>query len=509
MTVADGPGGPGSSGTEPAGERAVVMGTRWLVASQVATQLTRLAVSVVLARLLEPTHFGLLAVAVVVVTFLDIFKVLGTGVAVIQRPVVTDELLNTVFVANVGIGVVATATLVLAAPGLAGLLDDPEATSVLRAISPAVLLSSCGHVQQALLRRAMSFRRLAGIMLASAVVSSAVSVFLAVMGAGVWALVAGTLASSVLTLALAWSSSAWRPGWHFRWGEFRDVVRFGINVSLADLLEFLVFHFDKVLVARYVGARGLGFYSLAQRLLMYPVFTLTSALTEVLFPALARHQDDDAGLSRGFLRACAGIALVTFPMTIGMAVVARPLVLAVLGPKWDEVVPLVWILAPVGGVQSVSLIAITIFLAKGRSDLLLRWGVMSAALVMVGYVVGVRWGLVGISAAYAVVVVALTYPAFAIAFGVIGLRFGALVAVLRTCLVATGAMAVVVAAVRVSAERLGLEPLPVLSVSVLSGVAVYGGIILRARPAALDDLLKLVPVLRRDRHTVPPPPMGR
>lgn len=463
-----------------------------MAVGQVSTQVSRLAVSIVLARLLEPADFGLLAAALVVVMFLDLFKDLGTGMAVIQRPVVTDGLLSAVFVVNLAIGVVLAGVLVVASPLFAALLDEPRSADVLRAMAPAVLLSSCGHVHQALLRRQMAFARIARISVAATIVGGGLSIALAAAGAGVWALVAGTLAVSAMNTALTWWSSGWRPSRHPDWRRFREIAGFGVNVSAADFLEFLVFHADKVVVARYVGERGLGFYSFAQRLLMYPVMSFTNVVTEVLFPALARHQDDDAKVVEAYLRACAAVALVTVPAMVGAAIIARPLVLTTLGSKWEPVVPLIWILAPVGALESVRLTCRTLFVVKGRADLLLRWSLVSTAAIMAGYLVGVQWGLTGIAGTYAAVVAALTYPEFALALRLVGLRVRSLVATLRTCLLATAAMAAAVAVVRVATERAGGAPWLVVASTVVTGAAVYGGTILKARPAVLDDLLMLL-----------------
>ncbi len=478
------------------GEQAVVSSTRWMAVGQVATQIARLAASIVLARLLEPADFGLVAAAMVVVMFLDLFKDLGTGMAVIQRPVVTDGLLSAVFVVNLAIGVVLAGALVVASPLFAAVLGEPRSVDVLRAMAPAVFLSSCGHVHQALLRRQMAFARIARISVAATVVGGGLSVVLAATGAGVWALVAGTLAVSAINTGLTWWSSGWRPSRHPDWRQFREIAGFGVNVSAADFLQFMVFHADKVLVARYVGERGLGFYSFAQRLLMYPVMSFTNVVTEVLFPALARHQDDDAKVVEAYLRASAAVALVTVPAMVGAAVIARPLVLTTLGSKWEPVVPLIWILAPVGAVESVSLTCRTLFVVKGRADLLLRWSMVSTGAIMAGYVVGVRWGLIGIAATYAAVVAALTYPEFALALRLIGLRVRSLVAYLGTCLLATAAMAAAVAVVRVATERAGAAPWLVVAATVGTGAAVYGGGILKARPAVLDDLFMLLSLRR-------------
>lgn len=490
----------GRDGTGP-GEQAVVSGTRWVALGQFSTQVTRLAVSIVLARLLEPADFGLLAAAMVVVMFLDLFKDLGTGMAVIQRPVVTDGLLSAVFVVNLAIGVVLAGALAVASPLFAALLDEPRSVDVLRAMAPAVLLSSCGHVHQALLRRQMAFARIARISVGATIVGGGLSIVLAAAGGGVWALVAGTVAVSAISTVLTWWSSGWRPGRDPDWRAFREVAGFGVNVSAADFLEFLVFHADKVVVARYVGERGLGFYSFAQRLLMYPVMSFTNVVTEVLFPALARHQDDDAKVVEAYLRASAAVALVTVPAMVGAAIIARPLVLTTLGPKWEPVVPLVWILAPVGALESVRLTCRTLFVVKGRADLLLRWSLVSTGAVMAGYLVGVQWGLTGIAGAYAAVVAALTYPEFALALRLVGLRVRSLVGALRTCLLATAVMAAAVAVVRVATERAGAAPWLVVAATVGTGAAVYGGTILKVRPAVLDDLLMLL-----SPHRPPGPP---
>jgi len=473
----------------------VLAGTRWMTGCQFATQATRFLASVALARLLDPKDLGVIALAMVVVLFVDIFKEMGTGAAIIQRRDVSQSLLSSVFFANVGFGVTLAGIVAVGAPLTSRMLDNPSVVPVLQFIGLDLAISSFGNIQQALLRRGLAFRRLVTVTLSGVAVSAVVSVALAAAGVGVWSIVAGTLAGSVTSVVVSWRLSAWRPSMTFRWSELSGIAGFSLNLTAFNFVNFFLVNADKVIVARALGVRALGIYSLAQRLLMYPIYSIGTVLQEVLFPTFARMADDEE-LQRGYLRACGGIAMVTFPLMVGAAVVVHPFVLAVLGDKWLPIVPLVRIFGPIGALQAVMYTVSTLYVAKARTDWLFRWGLGSGALVLISYAVGVRWGLVGLAAGYAVAIAVLTLPAFVIPFRLIHLPIRRLAVVLWPYAKATAVMAAVSVGVQLLVARVASGPTVVLVVSALAGAITYGLALLAIRPQGVDDFLDLV-VIRR------------
>lgn len=475
----------------PGRSRAVVSGARWLSISQLSVQATRLVVSIVLARLLDPSAFGLLALAMIVTQFLDMFMDLGTGTAIIQQKHLSRRLASSIFFLNCLLGVVLAAAMLMFAPAFAAVFGTPEAVPVLRVMSLAVLISSLGLVQNAMLRRNLKFAQVAFATFASAAANGLVAIPLAATGAGVWSLVAGTISGVLVFALVVWSLSRWYPALHFSLTDLRQVASFSGNISLFNLIGFGMNHADKLIIGRYLGASALGVYAMGDRAFMYPLRTITRVIQEVLFPAFSRVQDDNESIRRGYVRACSVIALVVLPAMLGLAVVSGPFVRVVLGTQWVEAIPLVAMLAPAGAVQAISRTGGILYRAKGRADLLFRWGLVAGVITIAGYFVGLRWGLVGVAAAYAIVTVLLAGPYLLIPFQLVELRFASFLRALWPYALSSLIMVVAVLSLRLTLEGRGVDEALVLVASVGTGIGVYGLMLYWWRPPAIFDLVEV------------------
>lgn len=468
----------------------VVLGTKAMAASQALTQSARLLSNVVLARILLPHEFGLVAIALVVSGFLDQLKDAGTGNALIQAPRITHGLVNAVFWLNTAIGVVLSGLMLLTADACASLMGVPEAGSVLRAFSAVTVMTSLGQVHHALLRRDLRFGHVAMISAATAVALAVVSIVLALLGLGVWALVIGNVLATLVSMGMAWHFDRWRPTARVQWAELRRIARYSSHLFLTNLLSFGFVQSDKVLVGRFLGSAPLGVYSLAQRVLMYPLTAISDVVTEVAFPVLAKNQNDDEALRTGFVRATCVTTLVTFPLMLGAAAVAGPAVHVVFGDRWLDLIPLIQILAPVGALQTILFTSHSLLLAKGRSDLVFRLSVANTIVVIAGYAIGLRWGLVGMCLAYAIAIVLLMLPSTWVPFRLVGLRHRQFARAMLPQVLISAAMFAASFSVVQATQPLG--EVVRLAAGVLVGSAAYVALLLAFRPPALDDALKVL-----------------
>lgn len=476
----------------------VAQGTQAMAIAQVLTQATRFLTNIVLARLLAPRDFGLVAIALVVGMFLDHLKDVGTGSALIQRSVISHAIINAVFWLNVAIGVVLATTVYATAGPLADGLGNADAAPILRAFAGVTFVTSLGQVHHALLRRDLQFRRVAFITTSTALVTAVVSIGLALFGLQVWALVIGNVAASVGSTILCWICDRWRPTLRIDLTQLRSIYHYSAHLFLVDLLGFFFVQTDKILVSRFLGATALGVYALAQRVLMYPLTAVSGVVGEVVFPVLAKHQDNDAAIRAAFTRASSAVALAAFPLMLGVAVVAQPFVDVVFGPKWSDLVPLVWILAPVGALQTVTFGAGGLLMAKGRTDLLFRWTVVSSLIIITSYFIGLRWGLVGLCVAYAVAITLLTPFNLLIGFRLIGMRLRTYALALLPMLVSSLVMAAAVFIVGQSLAPVAGEAVR-LVVGVVVGIAAYAAMLMVLRPPAVQDVWQVVRARRAPR----------
>ena len=474
----------------PVSAEGLASGTRWMVAGRIVTQASRLVVSVLLARLLGREAFGLVAVAMTTIVALEVVKDLGTGAAVIQRPSVDQRLLSSVFFLNLALGAACAAVMALGAPAIASLFDAPEAAPVVAALSLVLLLGGLSQTHHAMLRRSMRFTGVAAVEMVGALTTGAVSIVLALLGAGVWAMVWGTVAGAAAGTVVAWVTSGWQPSWTFSASSLRAIAGFSLNTAAYNAVNITLTNADKLLVSRSLGAAPLGVYSLAQRTISYPMESIAHVLMTVLFPAFARIQDDDDALRRGYTRAMGAIAFVTLPVMVGAAVVAEPLVRAVLDEEWLPLVPLLWFMAPAGALAALLSALNTLYSAKGRADWMFRWAVASGLFTLAAFAVGLRWGLLGLAVAYLVAMVVQFPVGYAIALRLIHLPLSRMLRALAPYAVMTALMAVAAwGAVRLAD---GASPWLQLGAGVAAGAVVYGGLAVWWRPPAYADLRTLV-----------------
>jgi O-antigen/teichoic acid export membrane protein len=400
-----------------------VTGFKWSTASQVGRQGTQLLTMVLLARLLSPVDFGLSGMAMVVIGFVGIFKDLGTSAAVIQRQNLSEALLSSLFWINIGFGTLVTVVLYIIAPLIGLFYQEPRVVQVVQVLSVSFFISSLGVIQKALLERSLSFKSLAMLEIISSLLGAVVGIGLALNHAGVWSLVFQSLTTTTITTVLLWFYSSYRFQFSFYWDEVRKVSSFSLNLIGFSIFNYFARNADNILIGRYLGAQPLGYYSLAYNILLFSTNIISGVTSRVVNPVYSVMQDNNIRFTSTYLKMASSIALITFPVMAGEFVLARPLILTFLGDKWQPVILLVMILAPVGLVQSVGSTVGSIYQAKGRTDLMFRWGVGSSIFVVCAFLIGLRWGIVGVAGAYAIATIIILYPSFFIPFRLIDLKF--------------------------------------------------------------------------------------
>lgn len=469
-----------------------VLGLKWTTLSQASRLGAQLLSVLILARLLPPSDFGLVAMASVGTGFASMFRDFGTAAAIIQKPDPSPKLLDSVFWLNVAFGVGLAALLGLFAPLIAFGFAEPRLKEVLWFLMLTFPIVSLGAVHQALLEKASRFRPLAMVESAAAFMGIAGAVWAAWSGWGVFSLVLQTLLTTFLTTAGLWSVSQWRPV--FRWdaGEISGVMGFSCNLVGFNVFNYFIRNADNLLVGRFLGATDLGYYSMAYRLMLWPLQNISGVVGRALFPLFSRLQADMGRLAGAYVRATAAVTLITAPLMFGFFVLREPFVAVALGERWQPVADILAWLVPVGLLQSIGTSVGTLYLATGRTDVMFKWGIWAGLLVIPAFVIGLQWGITGMAAAYAVASVLLFWPSLTIPFRWVGLRVGDVLMRIMPSILAAIVMALVVAALATAWPANTDTQMLRLGLLVVMGIVTYGGISLLTQRRLLKDIIRAV-----------------
>ncbi len=328
--------------------RKAVSGVKWTFASQISRQVIQFVSTAILARLLAPSDYGLLAMALVVVGIIELFRDLGTSAALIQRREISSDCLSSLFWLNAFIGLVAALLLWVFSSTIASIYREPQLELLLQVLAPIFVVSGVGQVQRALLEKNLKFNQLAWIEIWSYLGGTILAVGMAVVGYGVWSLVLQSIGAAVIATVLLLTASSWQPSLCFRLTEIRSIAHYSLPLAGFNFFNYLSRNADYMLVGRFLGPVDLGYYTLAYRLMLYPLQTVSFAISRVMFPVFSEIQDEDVRFRKVYLILCASIAVITFPMMGGLMAVCDLFALTMFGSQWAPVVPLILILAPVG-----------------------------------------------------------------------------------------------------------------------------------------------------------------
>lgn len=360
----------------------------------------QLLVTAVLARLLSPADFGVVAIANIVVAFVWMVARLGFGQALVQRRELTPAHIRVAFTVSLLSGVLLAVLVALLAPAAAVFFHNPSVTGVLRALSLSFPLANLGLVAESLLVRELAFKKLFWATMVTYTFGYALAgVSLAALGLGVWALVAGALATSLLysVAVVVLRPHPKRPS--LAGQELGDLTRFGGGITLTLLLKYAANNGDHLVVGRWLGAAALGMYQQAFNLLILFARFLGDILERVLFATASRIQEQTDRMSRGYCRALGLVNLVLLPISAVMIILAPEIVRVYLGSKWQEAVLPAQILLIGLSFRSQSRISDAFVQAMGAVyQTAARKGVFALA-VIAGSLLGLRWELPGVAAA--------------------------------------------------------------------------------------------------------------
>ncbi|MHB1261077.1 MAG: lipopolysaccharide biosynthesis protein [Thermoplasmatota archaeon] len=399
-----------------------VRGLAWTSLSYGLRQVVQFAAGILVARLLLPRDFGIFALASLAIAILALARNLGLAAALVREPDLTEAKRSTAFWTNTGVGLALSAGVAVAAPGLAAWFSEPRLAQALWWLAPTFLLDSATGVQDALLERARDYRRRAARDSMATLLGTAVALAFAWTGAGWLALVLQRVTASLASAVFLWTAVRWRPHFTFDRRALKGLLAFGLPLAGSTALTWMSNNVDSLLVGRLLGPVALGTYTLAYSVARGPGQLVQAVLGAILFPELSRIQKDLVQVRAVYLASLRHILAVLLLPLAAMAALAPTFVPLVYGPQWTGAVPLIQLFAIVAIAPIAATTAAWLYTSQGKTKRLFWTSLAYTGLLAAAFVVGLRGGLVGLAAAYAVTSVAVGVPVSLLAARMVGLR---------------------------------------------------------------------------------------
>ena len=372
---------------------ATTNGFFWSFCERIGQQGIQFVISIILARVLLPEQFGLIAMLTIFMAVALSFVSSGFGSALIQKKDANHLDECSIFFFNILVSFLVAGILFLSAPWIAAFYQVPLLTPLARVLSLNLIINAFGIVQVALLTKRIDFKAQMKIGTIATVLSGSIGVTMAYQGYGVWSLVAQSIGSNLFRTTLLWFFLPWRPTWIFSSVALRSMFSFGSKLLFSGLLDTIYNNLYLVVIGKMFSAADLGYYTRAEQSVRFPVNNLSSTVGRVTFPVFSSMQDDKARLKRGTRKALSTLAMVNFPLMIGLAVVARPLVLVLLTEKWLPCVPYLQLLCMAGLLYPLQAINLNVLIAQGRSDLFFRLEIYKKVMITAAIFLTWRWGI--------------------------------------------------------------------------------------------------------------------
>ncbi|MGA2173986.1 MAG: lipopolysaccharide biosynthesis protein [Verrucomicrobiota bacterium] len=384
-------------------KRVSALGGAHTVLAQGVCYAAQMVSTVILARLLTPRDFGLVALVTSITSMLGYFGVdLGLTDATIQRKDLTRAQSNGLFWISVCSGGFFALATCASAPALAWFYREPRLVLISVAIAPSFVFQGVAVQHLALLSREMRFGTVAMIQSVSIVGGAVVAIGAALLGAGYWSLVAQPVVAALGSALAAWSLNRWRPGLPTRGVGLRSFLHFGRNVTMFNFLNQFARSFDKIVIGRICGAAALGYYTRAAYLLLLPLGQVILPFGKVLVPVLSRLQDDRERFRNYFCKALNAAAFGIFIPVAALMALSDDVILVLLGPAWKESALLFKVLALSALTQPLFSAVTWVATAQGKTREMRQWSLVSAPLICAAFLVGAKWGVVGVAASYTV-----------------------------------------------------------------------------------------------------------
>lgn len=398
-----------------------VLGVIWLGSAKLLSQTISWIFTILVIRILIPDDYGLMALAMAFVGFIQLFNEMGLGAAIIQKQDIITEDLSTVFWFNLIVSCGLYIVTFLTAPLVALFFANQRITILIQVLGLNLILGSLRTIQFNMLIKEMAFAQKSKAELIANLLSGFAALIFARLGFGVWSLVISAMAQNVILTALGTYYYAWKPCWVFQLGRIRELLRFGIDVLGSRLLWYGYGSTDALVVGKILGERLLGFYTIALNLSGKGIDLLSEILLQVCFPVYSSLQNDRQSLQAYFLKLSRLVALIVFPAFTGLILVADDFFAIILSDTWSPAASIFKILCGFAMIRCLAVLIPHLLIATGKANLNLRYSLLCAITMPPAFIAGSVFGVEGVAYAWLLAYPFLFYYALTLVFNTTGL----------------------------------------------------------------------------------------
>lgn len=375
-------------------------GMIWSFIQRSGTMIISFITTMVLARLLSPDDFGIIGMLLVFTSLADTLVNGGFHSALIQKKHPTDEDYSTVFYWNLIVSIILYLLLFFGAPLIARYYNMPLLIKVLRVQGISVIINSLMIIQNNQLIKKLEFKKLASINIISSLIGSGTGIIMALLGFGVWSLVAKMIVMSLSSCIILWVTTSWYPGFVFSVKSFKELFNFGFLMLLSYFTETLVYHIQSLVIGRVYTAKDLGYYTQARNLNDIPSMIFPQVVDQVMFPVYSSLQDDKIKVVDTLKKSLKGLAYVNFPLMLLLAVIAEPLFIFLFSDKWLPSVPYFQILCFGGMCFTINSNNTNVIRSLGKSNYILISTLINRSITLIFIFIGLQYGIKGVAIGY-------------------------------------------------------------------------------------------------------------
>lgn len=397
-------------------KKASATGGMVIIISQSLRFLIRMISTMVLARILFPSDFGLLAMVMAITNFATLFSSLGLSAATIQKREITHDKISALFWINAVFGLLVGIIIILISPIVSWFYGDSRLLNITITLSFTFMIRGLSVQHRALLTRNMRFLAIGIIDIIAMALGVIAAIISAVLGAEYWSLVIMYIVIAGSTTIAYWIAVPWKPSLPNGAVEVKEMLGFGGNITLYNIVNYFSRNMDNVLIGKLLGPIALGYYNRAYTLMMLPVGQLRQPLITVGMSALSKLQNKPEKFALYYLKLVRLLAFVAIPSTIFLGVYARQFILIFLGPDWLESVAVFKILSIAALVQVLTGTVGMVLVSSGDSRRYLRLGLLSAIISIISFIIGLRWGIIGVAVSYSSANIIFALPILYYAF---------------------------------------------------------------------------------------------